>query len=70
VNDESKQRVLVAGAHAYAQAFSRVPPGTRRELESQLDLDDELATEVKNAVTAALRRTRTTTSWRRFAGRW
>ena len=53
-DDESKQRLLIAGAHAYAKAFSRVPPSTKLALENELAGDDELPNDVKNAVTAAL----------------
>jgi hypothetical protein len=46
-----QERVLIAGAAAYAQSFKRVPPPTREELEAELD---ELPTEMRNAITAAL----------------
>ncbi|MBL8956895.1 MAG: hypothetical protein JNK82_39340 [Myxococcaceae bacterium] len=51
MDDAAKQRVLKAGAAAYAQAFGRVPPNEREALEHELD---ELATELRNAITAAL----------------
>ena len=47
----ARQRVLTAGAAAYAQTFSRVPPKDRVDLEAELE---ELATELRNAITAAL----------------
>ena len=49
--EEAKQRVLKAGAAAYAQAFGRVPPSNREALEAELD---EQPTEVRNSITAAL----------------
>lgn len=48
---EARQRVLQAGAAAYAQAFSRVPPKDRVDLEAELE---DQPTEIRNAVTAAL----------------
>jgi hypothetical protein len=47
----ARQRVLQAGAAAYAQAFSRVPPNDRVDLEAELE---DQPTEVRNAITAAL----------------
>ncbi len=47
----SRERVLKAGAAAYAEAFSRVPPKDRVDLEAELE---DVATELRNAITAAL----------------
>lgn len=51
VDEAGRQRVLQAGAAAYAQAFGRVPPASRGEVEAELD---EQPTEIRNSVTAAL----------------
>lgn len=47
----AKERVLKAGAAAYAEAFSRVPPKNRLDVEGELE---DLETGLRNTITAAL----------------
>lgn len=47
----ARERVLKAGAAAYVEAFSRVPPKSRHELEAELE---DVETGLRNAITAAL----------------
>lgn len=47
----ARERVLKAGAVAYAEAFSRVPPKNRLDLEGELE---DVETGLRNAITAAL----------------
>ena len=43
--------MLKAGASAYAEVFSRVPPKNRHDLEAELE---DVETGLRNAITAAL----------------
>lgn len=51
MDEAARQRVLQAGAAAYAQAFGRAPPTDRGALEAELE---GAPTDLRNSVTAAL----------------